>query len=46
MISQIIEILLYASMTIVFFVVDKHYQFSTALLRRHQGPARRQPFRR
>ena len=44
MVSQTIELILYISMTVIFFIVDKHYQFSTALLRRNPRPARRQQF--
>jgi hypothetical protein len=44
MLSQIIELILYASMTVIFFMVDKQYQFSTALLRRNPRSARRQQF--
>ena len=44
MVSQAIELILYASMTLIFFVVDKQYQLSTALLRRNQLSARRQQF--
>ena len=44
MVSQAIELILYATMTVIFFMVDKQYQLSTALLRRNQRSARRQQF--
>jgi hypothetical protein len=44
MVSQTIELILYVSMTVIFFIVDKQYQLSTALLRRNPRSARRQQF--
>jgi hypothetical protein len=44
MLSQAIELILYASMTIIFFMLDKQYQLSTALLRRNQRSVRRRQF--